>query len=186
MVMKHFQYLFQLFVALIAISTARAVYAQQEVLLKIEVIRLDSRFDKLVPSNVKIEKIAGGHKWVEGPVWNRKEGFLLFSDVPNNPIYKWQESKGESLFLKPSGCTGKVPFDGAEPGSNGLTYDPEGRLVLAEHSDRRIARLEKNRRKTTLIDRYQGKRINSPNDVVFKSNGDLHRSAIWLSQSLRR
>lgn len=85
-----------------------------------------------------------------------------------------QENQGESLFLKPSGYTGKVPFDGAEPGSNGLTYDPEGRLVLAEHGDRRIARLEKNRRKTTLIDRYQGKRINSPNDVVFKSNGHLY------------
>jgi hypothetical protein len=83
--------------------TARAVYAQQEVLPKIDVIRLDSRFDKLVPSNVKIEKIAGGHNWVEGSVWNRKEGFLLFSDITNNSIYKWQESKGESLFLKPSG-----------------------------------------------------------------------------------
>jgi len=101
--MKHFQYLFQLFVVLITISTARAVYAQQDSLLKIDVIRLDSRFDKLVPSNVKIEKIAGGHKWVEGPVWNRRESFLLFSDIPNNSIYKWQESNGESLFLKPSG-----------------------------------------------------------------------------------
>jgi len=103
MVMKYFQYLFGLFVALIAILTARAVYAQQEALIKIDVIRLDSRFDKLVPSNVKIEKIAGGHKWVEGPVWNRRESFLLFSDIPNNSIYKWQESNGESLFLKPSG-----------------------------------------------------------------------------------
>lgn len=172
--MKHFQHLFRLFVALIAISTARAVYAQQEALLKIDVIRLDSRFDKLVPSNVKIEKIAGGHKWVEGPVWNRKEGFLLFSDVPNNSIYKWQESKGESLYSKPSGYTGKVPFDGAEPGSNGLAYDPVGNLVLAEHGDRRVARLENNGHQTTLVDRFEGKGINSPNDVVFKSNGDLY------------
>jgi len=173
-VMKQLQYLFRLFVALIALLSARAVYAQQEVLLKIDVIRLDPRFDKLVPLNAKIEKIAGGHKWVEGPVWNRKEQYLLFSDVPNNSIYKWQEGRGESLFLKPSGYTGKAPFGGLEPGSNGLAFDPAGRLVLAEHGDRRIARLEKNGRKTTLVDRYEGKRINSPNDLVFKSNGDLY------------
>jgi gluconolactonase len=137
-------------------------------------VRLDPRFDKLVPFNVTIEKIAGGHRWVEGPVWNRKEGFLLFSDIPTNSIYKWQPGKGESLFLKPSGYTGKRAFDGPEPGSNGLTYDPDGRLVLAEHGDRRVARLEKNGRKTTLVDRYEGRRINSPNDVVFSSNGDLY------------
>jgi gluconolactonase len=142
-------------------------HAQEGSLHKIEILRLDSRFDKLVPLDVKIDKIAGGHKWVEGPVWNRKDGFLLFSDIPNNSIYRWQESRGESLFLKPSGYTGKVPFVGAEPGSNGLAYDPAGNLVLADHGDRRIARLENNRRKTTLVDRYEGKRINSPNDVVF-------------------
>ena len=153
---------------------AGVLYAQDTSLHVIDVVRLDPRFDKLVPLNVKIEKIAGGHKWVEGPVWNRKEGYLLFSDIPNNSIYKWQEGKGESLFLKPSGYTGKAPFEGPEPGSNGLTYDPDGRLVLAEHGDRRVARLEKDGRKTTLVDRYEGKRINSPNDVVFKSNGDLY------------
>lgn len=149
-------------------------HAQQDSLHRIDVVRLDSRFDKLVPLNAKIEKIAGGHKWVEGPVWNRKEEYLLFSDIPNNSIYKWQEGRGESLFLKPSGYTGKIPFKGPEPGSNGLTYDPDGRLVLAEHGDRRVARLETNGRKTTLVDRYEGRRINSPNDVVFKSNGDLY------------
>jgi gluconolactonase len=149
-------------------------HAQEGSLHKIEIVRLDPRFDKLVPLGVRIDKIAGGHKWVEGPVWNRKEEYLLFSDIPNNSIYKWREARGESLFLKPSGYTGKAPFRGAEPGSNGLTFDPAGRLVLAEHGDRRIARLEKNGRKTTLVDRYEGKRINSPNDLVFKSNGDLY------------
>jgi gluconolactonase len=161
-------------VALAFGSSCVSAHAQENSLQKIEIVRLDPRFDKLVPLNVKIEKITGGHKWVEGPVWNRKEGYLLFSDVPNNSIYKWQEGKGESLFLKPSGYTGKTPFGGAEPGSNGLTYNPDGRLVLAEHGDRRVARLERNGRKTTLVDRYQGKRINSPNDVIFKSNGDLY------------
>ena len=157
----------------LAASSGRP-YSQQDSLHVIDVVRLDRRFDKLVPLNVKIEKIAGGHKWVEGPVWNRKKGYLLFSDIPNNSIYKWQEGRGESLFLKPSGYTGKAPFGGLEPGSNGLAFDPAGRLVLAEHGDRRIARLEKNGRKTTLVDRYEGKRINSPNDLVFKSNGDLY------------
>ena len=157
----------------IAASSER-LYSQQDSLHVIDVVRLDRRFDKLVPLNVKIEKMAGGHKWVEGPVWNRKEKYLLFSDIPNNSIYKWQEGRGECLFLNPSGYTGKAPFEGPEPGSNGLAYDPDGRLVLAEHGDRRIARLEKNGRKTTLVDRYEGKRINSPNDLIFKSNGDLY------------
>jgi gluconolactonase len=155
-------------------SEAVDSYAQHDSAHRIDIVRLDPRFDKLVPFNIKIEKIAGGHKWVEGPVWNRRGEFLLFSDIPDNSIYKWQPGKGKSLFLKPSGYTGKAPFKGAEPGSNGLTYDPDGRLVLAEHGDRRVARLEKNGRKTTLVDRYEGKRLNSPNDVVFSSNGDLY------------
>jgi gluconolactonase len=157
----------------LAASSGR-LYSHQDSLRVIDVVRLDRRFDKLVPLNANIEKIAGGHKWVEGPVWNRKEGYLLFSDIPNNSIYKWREGRGESLFLKPSGYTSKAPFGGPEPGSNGLAFDPAGRLVLAEHGDRRIARLDKNGRKTTLVDRYEGKRINSPNDLVFKSNGDLY------------
>jgi gluconolactonase len=170
---------FRNFAGLLAVALAFGsscvdAHAQQESLQRIEFVRLDRRFDKLVPLNVKIEKIAGGHKWVEGPVWNRKESYLLFSDIPKNSVYKWQTAKGESLFLKPSGYTGKTPFDGLEPGSNGLAYDPEGRLVLAQHGDRRVARLERNGRKTTLVDRFEGKRINSPNDLVFKSNGDLY------------
>ena len=170
---------FRNFVAALAVlltfgSNAVDSYAQKDYPHGIDVVRLDRRLDKLVPSNVTIEKIVRGHKWVEGPVWNRKEGYLLFSDIPNNSVFKWQEGKGVTLFLKPSGYTGKTRFEGMEPGSNGLTYDPEGRLVLAEHGDRRVARLEKNGRKTTLADRYEGKRINSPNDVVFKSNGDLY------------
>ena len=155
----------------------RPVFAQPQPaqpLQQIDIIRLDPRFDKLVPINVKVERVVSGRKWVEGPVWNRKEGYLLFSDIPTNSVIKWQEGKGISVFLKPSGYTGKAPFDGSEPGSNGLTFDPEGRLVLAEHGDRRIGRLEKNGKKTTLVDRYEGKRINSPNDVVFRSNGDLY------------
>ena len=148
--------------------------AQPDSLHIIEIVRLDPRFDKLVPLNVKVESIASGHKWVEGPLWNRREGYLLFSDIPDNAVFKWQEKKGVSLFLRPSGYTGKAPFEGPEPGSNGLAFDSQGRLMLAEHGDRRIARLEKDGRKTTLVNRFDGKRINSPNDLVFRSNGDLY------------
>ncbi|MGE5850275.1 MAG: SMP-30/gluconolactonase/LRE family protein [Candidatus Methylomirabilota bacterium] len=136
--------------------------------------RLDPRFDRLVPQDATLEKLADGFAWVEGPVWNRPGGYLLFSDIPNNSVLKWQEGAGVSVFLKPSGYTGQLPFPGREPGSNGLTFDAAGRLVLAEHGDRRITRLEEGGRKSILADRYQGRRLNSPNDLVFKSNGDLY------------
>jgi gluconolactonase len=139
-----------------------------------KIIRLDPRFDALVPRDAVPEKVADGFAWVEGPVWNRTGGYLLFSDIPNNSVFKWKAGAGVSLFLKPSGYTGSAPFEGREPGSNGLTFDSAGRLVLCEHGDRRIARLEKDGGKTTLADRYEGKRLNSPNDAVFKSNGDLY------------
>lgn len=138
------------------------------------IMRVDTRFDMLVPADAIIEKVAGGFTWVEGPVWNRRAGYLLFSDIPQNSIFKWQDGTGANLFLKPSGYTGRAPFTGREPGSNGLTFDARGRLVLAEHGDRRISRLEANGNKTTLADRYLGKRINSPNDLVYRSNGDLY------------
>ena len=139
-----------------------------------KIIRLDPRLDRLVPHDAVLEKVADGFSWVEGPVWNKKGGYLLFSDIPNNSIFKWQESAEVSLFLKPSGYSGSAPFEGREPGSNGLTFDSTGRLVLCEHGDRRITRLEDDKRKTTLADRYEGKRLNSPNDLVFRSNGDLY------------
>jgi gluconolactonase len=139
-----------------------------------KIVRLDPRFDLLVPRDAVLEKVAGGFAWVEGPVWDRKDGYLLFSDIPNNSVFKRQEGAGVSLFLKPSGYTGEAVFEGREPGSNGLAFDSDGRLVLCEHGDRRIARLEADGRKTTLADRYEGRRLNSPNDAVFKTNGDLY------------
>jgi gluconolactonase len=141
---------------------------------QIEIIRFDPAFDKLVPVNVIVERIVSGRRWVEGPVWNRRESYLLFSDIPANAVVKWQAGKGTSVYLKPSGYTGRAPFDGPEPGSNGLTFDLDGRLILAAHGDRRIARLEKNGNQATLVDRFEGKRLNSPNDVVLRSNGDFY------------
>jgi gluconolactonase len=135
--------------------------------------RLDPRLDQIVPRNARVERIAEGFDWSEGPVWDRKEGSLLFSDVPQNTVFKWQQGKGVSVFLKPSGYTGSTPR-GGEPGSNGLLMDSQGRLILCQHGDRRVARLESGGGFTTLADRYDGKRFNSPNDGVFKSNGDLY------------
>src|SRR5271157_1578842 len=135
--------------------------------------RLDPRLDQIVPRAARVERIAEGFDWSEGPVWDRRGGFLLFSDVPRNTVFKWQQGKGVNVFLKPSGYTGTTPR-GGEPGSNGLLMDSQGRLVLCQHGDRRVARLEAGGTFTTLADRYDGKRFNSPNDGVFKSNGDLY------------
>ncbi|HEX7330449.1 MAG TPA: SMP-30/gluconolactonase/LRE family protein [Pyrinomonadaceae bacterium] len=138
------------------------------------IVRLDPRLDQIVPANAALEKIVDGYTWVEGPVWSRSGNYLLFSDVPSNRIIKWKAGEGDSDFLKPSGYSGTKPFTGREPGSNGLTFDKEGRLVFCQHGDRRISRLEKNGTRTTLVDNYEGKRLNSPNDLVYKSNGDLY------------
>jgi gluconolactonase len=140
-----------------------------------KLVSLDPSFDKLVPAKANVDKLVDGHKWTEGPVWNRKEGYMLFSDIPNNAIIQWREGKGESLFMQPAGYLGKEPFTGREPGTNGLTYDSEGHLVACDHGERRVWRLEADgKTKTTLADKYDGKRLNSPNDLVFKSNGDLY------------
>jgi gluconolactonase len=135
--------------------------------------RLDPGFDRLIAPDAKIEKLAEGFDWSEGPVWIRDGGYLLFSDVPTNTVYKWKEGEGVKPFLNPSGYTGSKPR-GGEPGSNGLTVDPEGRLVLCQHGDRRVSRLEKDRQFKVLAEYYQMRRFNSPNDLTFKSNGDLY------------
>jgi gluconolactonase len=137
------------------------------------VVREDARLDALVSSEAPIEVLASGFEWAEGPVWFSDGGYLLFSDIPNNAIHRWSEAEGLTLWMQPSGYTGVVDY-GAEPGSNGLTRDPQGRLVLCEHGDRRVSVLTENGGKLSLADRYQGKRLNSPNDVVFKSDGAMY------------
>jgi gluconolactonase len=138
-----------------------------------KVVRHDARFDKLFAKDAHMEKLAGGLIWCEGPTWIKDGGYVLFSDIPRNSVMKWKEGEGLSLFMRPAGYTGVVPY-GREPGSNGLLTDPQGRVVFCEHGDRRISRLEPNGGKKTLVDSYQGKRLNSPNDAVYKSNGDLY------------
>jgi gluconolactonase len=138
-----------------------------------KVVRLDPRIDKLIPVDAKIEVLSSGFDWSEGPVWIKNGGFLLFSDIPRNSVMKWKEGEGISVWLKPSGYTGQEPY-GREPGSNGLAVDAQGRLISCEHGDRRISRLEPSGGKRTLADNYMGKRLNSPNDLVVKSNGDIY------------
>ncbi len=153
--------------------TVPTVALSQGVTRKIgEIERLDPAFDELIAPDTHIEKLCEGFAWAEGPAWNRQEGYLLFSDVQNNLVSKWDEKKGLTLFLQPSGYTGKKHLEHPQ-GSNGLVYDPQGRLILCQHGDRRIARLE-GKRFVTVVDKYRGKRLNSPNDAVFKTNGDLY------------
>jgi gluconolactonase len=135
---------------------------------------LDPKFDRLVPPGTVPEKIVDGRQWAEGPVWVRDGGYLLFSDVVANAIYRWKAGEGVSLFLERSGYTGAAPFAGIEPGSNGLALDSRGRLVFARHGDRQIVRREPDGRITVLVDRYRGKRLNSPNDLVYRSDGALY------------
>ncbi|MDZ4659673.1 MAG: SMP-30/gluconolactonase/LRE family protein [Bythopirellula sp.] len=139
-----------------------------------EVVQVDPALDELVDPAAKIEVLASGFEWSEGPVWvPRDGGFLLFSDVPQNTVFKWQADKGVTEFLKPSGFTGVGRYSG-EPGSNGLTLDNEGRLISCEHGDRRVSAMAWGEGKETLASRFEGKRFNSPNDVVVRSNGDVY------------
>jgi gluconolactonase len=134
----------------------------------------DSRFDRLIPKDAKLEKLAEAFVWSEGPVWSRDHDCLLFSDIPRNRIMKWQDDK-LSVFLEPSGYFEmKTKPRGGETGSNALITDKQGRIVMCQHGARRIARLEKDGTQTVLADRYHGKRLNSPNDLIYKSNGDLY------------
>ncbi len=136
--------------------------------------RKDPRIDELIPKDAKIEVVAEGFKWTEGPVWVKEGGgHLLFTDIPNNRVMKWSAGGGLKEFLKPSGYTGTAPFTGHEPGANGLALDKAGKLILCQHGDRRVARLEGDKF-VTLVDKYMGKRLNSPNDLVFHPNGDLY------------
>jgi gluconolactonase len=151
-----------------------ALFSSFTVALGQHIVSHDKRFDKLLTKNSKLEKIADGFGWAEGPVWSRQCECLLMSDVVNNSIQKIFRDGRVELFLRPSGYTGEVPFTGREPGSNGLTFDNTGRLIMSQHGNRQVARRDPDGGITVLADRYEGKRLNSPNDLVFKSNGDLY------------
>ena len=159
---------------LIAMTSGNANSQTPKLIGSIE--RLDPAFDKLVPADAQIEVLGGGFDWSEGCCWIKDKGFLVFSDIPPNKIMKWDPKSGISLFMERVGYTGKEPFVSPtpEPGTNGLMLDPEGRLVCCCHGDRVIKRIEKDGKITVIADKYDGKRFNSPNDCVYKSNGDLY------------
>ena len=140
-----------------------------------KIVRYENRINDIIPLDAAIELLASGFEWSEGPLWiqDAGDGYLLFSDIPRNAVMKWEEDVGISLFMKPSGYTGIADY-GREPGSNGLALDLQGRIVFCEHGDRRISRLVKGGGKRTLVDCYNGRRLNSPNDAVVRSNGDIY------------
>lgn len=142
------------------------------------VYRLDPALDNIIEPGVLPEILAEGFTWSEGPLWLPDEKMLIFSDIPENSVFQWDESNGLKLYLKPSGYTDTVPR-GGETGSNGLLLNNEGKLVLCQHGDRRIGLMDACTCKpmpdfVTLADNWEGKRFNSPNDAVFAANGDLY------------
>lgn len=152
-----------------------------------QIIKLDPGLDALVPAGARVEKVADGFGFLEGPVWvhSTTPGYLLFSDIPANAINKWTPDGKVSVFLAKSGFTGsdssgvgyKINNGRAEVtliGSNGITIDKQGRVTFCQHGDRAVVRLEKDGKRTVLADKYEGKRLNSPNDLVYKSDGSLY------------
>jgi gluconolactonase len=141
-----------------------------------EIQRLDPAADQIVSANAKLERaVTGFNKWTEGPVWI--EGNLFFAEIPSNNIVKWAPGGDSSVFLHPSGYQESEPYKGSEPGSNGMTVDAKGRLTVAGHARRNIFRLESMQSSaqiTVLADSYQGKKLNSPNDLVYRSDGSLY------------
>lgn len=140
----------------------------------VRVDRRDPRLATVLPATPVLERLAGGFQFVEGPVWVPAERSLLFSDPNDNTIYRWTEDQGVSVFRVKSGYTGTDIGEYHQPGSNGLALDPQGRLTIDEHGNRRVTRLEKNGVLTVLADRHEGRRFNSPNDLVYKSDGALY------------
>ena len=147
--------------------------------VNVEVVRLDPAIDAIVPPNPKIFKLAEGFQFTEGPIWVREGGYLLFSDPNANTMYKFKPDAADgpgdlSVFRTPSGYSGADIAEYGQPGSNGLTLDPQGRLTINEHGNHRVTRLEKDGTLTVLADKYEGKRLNSPNDLVYRSDGTLY------------
>ena len=144
--------------------------------VNVEVLRKDPAIDAIVPPNPKIFKLAEGFKFTEGPVWDRKGNYLLFSDPNNNTIYKYSpEGNGQlAVFREKSGYEGADIAEYGQPGSNGLTFDPEGRLTIDQHGNHRVVRVDPDGQVTVLADKFEGKRLNSPNDLVYRSDGTLY------------
>jgi gluconolactonase len=135
--------------------------------------KVDAALDAIVPAGAQVEKLANGFAFTEGPIWF-DAGYLIFSDIPRNEMHKWTPDGKVILFRKPSGYNLNDAPAGAFIGSNGMTRDHQGRLVVCEHGNARVTRTEPDGSITVLADKYEGKRLNSPNDIVQNSNGDFY------------
>lgn len=165
-------------VGVLLIYTASSMGQSADSVPQSKLESLDPTFDVLVNPKAKIEVIASGFEWVEGPVWVEKDKMLLASDVMKNIIYKWTAAKGKEVYLQPSGYTLSTPR-GKELGSNGLSLDNKDNLVIAQHGDRRIARMDASvsnpkPKFITLADSYEGKKFNSPNDLTIAADGTIY------------
>lgn len=137
--------------------------------------RLSPKLDAVIEPGATIQQLADGFIWSEGPVWVRDGGYLVFSDVPGNVMYRWSEAEGVTEFMNPSGYAGPPTDAFAEPGSNGMALDAAGDLMVCDHGNRALAKVDlKTRRKTFLVERYEGKRFNSPNDVAVSRTGAFY------------
>ncbi|WP_145420608.1 SMP-30/gluconolactonase/LRE family protein [Planctomycetes bacterium K23_9] len=171
--MKTFAFSIVLCVLFTSLGNALVVAQTPATLGRID--RIDAELDKYIAEDAKVEVLAGGFTWTEGPVWIGDDGggHLLFSDIPRNSIFRWSAARGVELFMSPSGYTGNTYY-GLEPGSNGLALDGKGRLTACEHGDRRVSVLTRGGGKRTLVDSFEGRRLNSPNDLTFDSAGAIY------------
>ena len=154
-----------------------AVFAQQ-IKPGSKIIVNDQQIHQVIPKDAKVEILAEGHEWTEGPLWLEAQQKLIYSDIPKNSIFEWSETGGKKLYLEPSGYTGETKR-GGETGSNGLLLDSDGNLILCQHGDRRIARMDAplsnpKAKFTTLSDDYNSKKLNSPNDAAVNKNGEIY------------
>jgi gluconolactonase len=166
---------FGLFAAsLLALLPGLALAQKRESAAMGKIERIDPGLDKVLPGDALIEVLVPNKfDWAEGPVWDKANKRVLFSDIPKNMVWQWSADGGLKEFLKPSGYTGTATFTGREPGSNGLAFNKAGELLLCMHGDRRVAK-SVDGKFVTLADKYEGKRLNSPNDLTIKSNGDIY------------
>ena len=136
------------------------------------IARLDAALDQLVPKDAQIEKLAGGFTFIEGPLWRPSQS-LWFSDVVGNVVREWTPDGKVTEILRPGGYDGNSLPAGGFNGPNGMTADKNGAVLLCQHGNRRIVRIDKDRKVSTLVDKFEGKKFNSPNDLVFRSDGSL-------------
>jgi gluconolactonase len=146
--------------------------ARPAVSVEFEIDRVDPALDAVVQPDATLERVASGFVFTEGPVWS-SDGSLLFSSPNTNSIYRWHPSGRVTVFRSKSGYSGADIGRFSQPGSNGLTFDPKGRLSICQHGNRRVIRVEPHGNLTVLADRYDGRRLNSPNDLVYRSDGTL-------------